>query len=418
MRNSKPGEIAVVDYCARTDGYGGRFPAQDLMKGKPMEYLSTTAALGHCTSVRRHLTTGVTSVSAGILALGLVAAPPDVRGTGPEVRQVQLAALVLSPPALLSALEKLISGQPQGAVPLTRVVDGGVADIPTAALRDRRTQMASGTTQLSTEAAMMSEQISTAAIVPPNPALLLNAFAMLLPVPLRVPFLVFVAIPLDFILVPLYHYIVLPIANAVNAVLGAVGVPALPAALGVVTAGVDETATLVPSLTSSQLATDFATVPTPTARQAGVAPARPLEKADSTEPVTPNDTEQVPLTEPASVNQQLSTDAAISTTDVTKTDAVDGAAAARGLEPVADESRSEPQQPTVRRATPGTLARGSLDVGERPRDLRHRGPRDDSTTRTAATGDGVSTAGSPSAASPAASSPTDSAPSGGDSEDS
>lgn len=407
----------MVDYCARSDEYEGRFPAQDIMEGKPMEYVSTTAALGHCPSVRRHLTTGVTLVSAGVLALGLVAAPPDVRGTGPEVRQVQLAALTLSPPALLSALEKLISGRPQGVVPLTRVTDGGVADIPTAALRDRRTQMASGTNQLSTEAAVMSEQISTAAIVPPNPALLLNAFAMLLPVPLRVPFLVFVAIPLDFILVPLYHYIVLPIANAVNAVLGAIGFSALPAALGPVTAGVDANATLVPSLTSDQLATDFATVSTPTARQAGVAPAGPREKADSTEPVAPADTEQVPLTEPSSVNKQSSTDAATSTRDVTETDAVDGAVAAPGLEPAADESRSEPQQPTARRAAPGTLARDSLDVGERPRDLRHRGPRDNSTTRTAATGDGVATAGSPSAASPAASSPTDSASSGSDSED-
>ena len=231
----------MVDYCARTDEDEGRFPAQDIMEGKPMEYESTTAALGHCPSIRRHLTTGVTLVSAGILALGLVTAPPDVRGAEPEVRQVQLAALTLSPPALLSALEKLISGRPQSVLPLTRVIDGGAADIPTATVRDRRTQMASGTTQLGTEAAIMSEQISTAAIVPPNPALLLNAFAMLLPVPLRVPFLVFVAIPLDFISVPMDDEIVLPIANTVNAVLGAIGFPALPAALGPVTASVDET---------------------------------------------------------------------------------------------------------------------------------------------------------------------------------
>jgi hypothetical protein len=60
-----------------------------------MGYASKSSATGHyapvssCPSVRHHLTAGVTVASAGILAVGLVAAPPDVHGARTEVRTLK-----------------------------------------------------------------------------------------------------------------------------------------------------------------------------------------------------------------------------------------------------------------------------------------------------------------------------------------
>ena len=116
-----------------------------------MGYASTSVASGHCLSVRRHLSAGITVASAGILALGLVAAPPGVRGAGTEVRQVQLAALALSPPALLGALEKFINNQAQTFVPAAKVFADGAADSPATLVK---TPTADETTPLTVDSAI------------------------------------------------------------------------------------------------------------------------------------------------------------------------------------------------------------------------------------------------------------------------
>jgi predicted alpha/beta hydrolase family esterase len=99
-----------------------------------MGYASESVASGHCPSIRRHVTAGVTVASAGILALGLVVAPPDVRDARTEVRQVQLTTFALSPPALLGALEKLIRTRADTVVPVAQVA-GSAADIPGAVVK-------------------------------------------------------------------------------------------------------------------------------------------------------------------------------------------------------------------------------------------------------------------------------------------
>src|SRR5258708_30292147 len=101
-----------------------------------MGYTTKSVASGHrarfssCPSVRCHLATGSALASAGILALGLVAAPPDSDGARTEVRAVQLAAWALPSAAHLGVLEKLISNRAQTVLPVTRVAVGGAADVP------------------------------------------------------------------------------------------------------------------------------------------------------------------------------------------------------------------------------------------------------------------------------------------------
>ena len=73
-----------------------------------MGYASTTVASGSC----RHLTAGVTVVSADILALSLVAVPPDVDVARNEIRAMRLAAHALPSAAYLDAVEEFISDRP------------------------------------------------------------------------------------------------------------------------------------------------------------------------------------------------------------------------------------------------------------------------------------------------------------------
>ena len=105
-----------------------------------MKNASTSVASGPCAralsrpSVRSHFITGGAVASAGILALGLVVAPPDVSVARTEVRAVRLAALTL-PSTVSSAavLEMFVRNQVQTNAPVTRVIpSGGAADIKTA----------------------------------------------------------------------------------------------------------------------------------------------------------------------------------------------------------------------------------------------------------------------------------------------
>jgi hypothetical protein len=89
-----------------------------------------------CPPVRSYLTAGGALAGAGILALGLVAAPPDSHGARTEVRAVQLAAFALPSAADWRALEEFISNQAQTVVPITQVAVGGAADIPGAGVNN------------------------------------------------------------------------------------------------------------------------------------------------------------------------------------------------------------------------------------------------------------------------------------------
>jgi hypothetical protein len=122
--------------------------------------------------------------------------------------------------------------------------------------------------------------------------------------------------------------------------------------------------------------------------------------------------------EPATGNEQLSTDTATPTKDLSETAKADeasaGSTAGGAPGPSANESAPEATKPSVRRATPRSVVRDSLGVGEQLRGLPHRGEGGHPTTETGAAGDGAATAGP---SSTAGNSSGDESP-GGDSDDS
>jgi hypothetical protein len=116
---------------------------------------------------------------------------------------------------------------------------------------------------------------------------------------------------------------------------------------------------------------------------------------------TQTDIEQVASTEPATGNEQRSTDRATSAKDVTETVEADEASA----------------KPAGRPATPRPMVRGSLGVGEQLSDLPHRGNGGRPTSWTTADGDGAATARPSSATVSSASSSSKGSSSRGDSAD-
>jgi hypothetical protein len=134
-----------------------------------MGYASTTVASGSC----RHLTAGVTVVSADILALSLVAVPPDVDVARNEIRAMRLAAHALPSAAYLDAVEKFIRNQAQTVVPITRAV-AGAADIPAAFVK---TSTAGAPTSFTSDSAIdpaTNTQKGEAATLEPTAALLVE----------------------------------------------------------------------------------------------------------------------------------------------------------------------------------------------------------------------------------------------------
>src|SRR5262245_40339288 len=107
-------------------------------------------------SVRRHLSAGVTVASAGIIVIGLVAAPPDIDGARTEVGGVRLAAFALPPAAPPGAIAaQFTNGQARAAVPLTQRLGSGSADINTAAV---------ATAQLEIDPAEKNQQVNNAVV--------------------------------------------------------------------------------------------------------------------------------------------------------------------------------------------------------------------------------------------------------------
>jgi hypothetical protein len=109
-----------------------------------MGYASKSTVSGHraklvsCPSVRSHLTRGVALASAGILAVSLVVAPPELDdATKPQVRTVQLASFTLPSAATLGALLQkiIIRSQAQPVVPVAGVAAGGAAEVSAADMK-------------------------------------------------------------------------------------------------------------------------------------------------------------------------------------------------------------------------------------------------------------------------------------------
>jgi hypothetical protein len=303
-----------------------------------------------------------------------VVAPPGVHRVGSEVRQVQLAALTLSPPALLGALEKFIRNQAQTVVPGTKVVAGGAADVPAAAVK---TATAGGTTPLTFDSAIdpaINSQVVN------NTALAATTTALSIPAPLLP------IIGTILLFGPLIVLVVLacpPCAlfNFLTFTIPSFFIPYAPlsAVAAASTATVDANATVAPSLTSDPLPQVDET-----------------RKADVAQPVTLIDkrirTEQVKSTEPGTESEPVSTDTATLTKDVTeaaKTDeASAGPTAVSNPKPSASTSTSEPTKPAERPATPRPVVRDSLKVGEQLSAPPHRGNGGHPATRAAAAGDG------------------------------
>jgi len=133
-----------------------------------MSYTSMSVATRSCPSVRRHLKSGVTVASAGILALGLVVVTPGFDGARTEVRAVELAARTLPTAAERwdAQLREFISNHTARVVADGGVADGSAAVVNTSTT-DGRAQL---TVESKTDPAIIGQSVEAAALVAPTAA--------------------------------------------------------------------------------------------------------------------------------------------------------------------------------------------------------------------------------------------------------
>jgi len=299
--------------------------------------------------------TSVTFASAGILALSLVAVPPDFDDAKTEVRAVQLASFALRPEVLSGApLQRFVSNQAETLLAVSPVVTSGGPSITTAVVRVQRPSDSAGEPQVNNQRADNAALAATPAA--PN----LNEIIAPL-ISIVGPIILFA--PLFIILIPVLP-VLLPgaalfwVQSAVQFVIDALSPPPAEETF---TASVEEKASL----------TNEPQVSGPVAATVAAKPAEGALVTETGKVDTQIRTEQVKSTEPATGNEQ------ISTTDV--------------IEPDKDvESPSKQAKPTLRQSL-RSVVRDSLKVGKQVRDLVRRGIGG---TRTIAGGDGVATAGS------------------------
>jgi hypothetical protein len=401
---------ATIPNAERDTYFGWPSFRQDIMEGTTMGYASTTVASGHCPSVRRHLNAGVTVASAGILALGLVAAPPGVRGLGTEVRQVQLAALALPPPALLGALEKFISHQAQTVLPGTKVVAVGAADIPAAVVK---TPTAGESTPSifdpAIDPAPNPQRVDAAALAPTTTALAISA-PLLAAIP--EPILAVVGIILLFGPIILLVILACPpcaLFNFLTFTIPSLFIPFAP--LSAVSAASIEIAPTDPTLANDPLLSDVSPAATAAEGSADPSPSANTRKV-VVSPDTPTRTEQVASPEPATGNELTSTDAATSAKDVKESVKAGEVSAGR-----TEASAPKPAKLVGRPESPRPVVRDSLGAGKQMLDQSQRGNGGRPTTQGPAN-DGAATTGTSSAASSsdASSSAGSSSPGGGSSD--
>jgi hypothetical protein len=350
---------------------------------------TTSVASGHCArdrvmhpSVFFHRTTGGAIASACIVALSLVAAPPDVNGARTEVREVKLAAFaVLSAAPLAETLEKFIRNQAQTVAPITNVAVGGAADIPAAVVK---TSASGVTTALPSEPAT-SPQKDAAALTATTTAFDVGAiFGPLINNAVVGPIVLFGAIAFGLLVILPVGWFVQTIYEVVASFLGLPLVLAVPATLA---STAEANVTTGPALTSDPILSDPARITTATAAPADGAPATGTAKGDGSIPLPSPDTEPATAKEPATGTQQMPTETATLTNDVTETVEV-------------EEVSTEPADSTGRSATPRLVEGGSMKVGEQLTDPTQPGNGDRPDTRTDAGGDPSATEGSPSTGSP------------------
>jgi hypothetical protein len=336
-----------------------------------MGFASTSVASGHCarvsscSSVRSHFTTGGVFASAGILALGLVAAPPHFDGARTEVRAMQLAALAFpSTSPSVVGLDGFVRNRVQTLMPV--VVRG--ADIATSLtfLRDTLpssflTNAIRATGESATDPTITVQQVDNAALaignlpaipanLPQNVRLLIENIRALIGVGVIIGFFVVLGV-VGFVVAGVER-----VASAIKDILGGFGLQT-PIASGTSTATVEPKGTVVPTMTGVPLSSNSARLTTAT--------LKPLDAIRTTEKA----------------------DVPASTRNATETSGVDdvstGPTAATRLEPSHSAWTSESMKPTAKLGTPRPVVRDLNAVSERVRDLLHRGVGSHSTTRTA-----------------------------------
>jgi hypothetical protein len=381
----------VVHYCAchtaseRRFNYEARHQVwwlsfrQNIAEGTMMGNTCISIASGHHarlmsrTSIRAYLTGGVAVASVGILAAGIVKAPPDLSGARTEISAVQVAALTLPSTSPSTAiLEKFVKNQAQTS-PLVRwVVQGGgsadvdtlVATAPLALVRVGQPTgsptQATRTTAESTIDPAIEGQLVNASASAVSPDLLLGNILAIIANP--------------FILV------VAPFAFAFIALI------VLAAFIQSTTANNAAFATAAP-LASDPLVSDSERVTTASDASADAELATVTGKADVSPQVTSNE----PATEP----KQMSTDTTTSTTVVTDAAKVDEASAEPEVGSVPESPDSDdasgPTNTAERAETPRPVVRDSFDASEQLPDRPDRGDAGGSTTESTVAGDEAAT---------------------------
>jgi len=338
-----------------------------------------SVATGSCPSVRRHLKSGVTVASAGILALGLVVVTPGFDGARTEVRAVELAARTLPTAAERwdAQLREFISNHTARVVADGGVADGSAAVVNTSTT-DGRAQL---TVESKTDPAIIGQSVEAAALVAPTAAvsildpilgivtpilgLLLNPGALLLFGPIIL--LVVLACPPCAV----FNFFTGIISSFL---VDLVPVPALAAA----TTAMVEGTTMDTRLTDQNVVSD---VPA-----ADTSPAPKSKKLDQSS------------TEGGTENEQTPTEPVKGVTETAAAQRASAQATVKDTESAADASHST--KPTDHPETPRPVKRDSLGA-DKTSDPSHRGnggraatagssSSDSSSTDGASTGGGLS----------------------------
>jgi hypothetical protein len=363
--------------------------------------------------VRSHLAAGGAVASAGILALSLVAAPPDSHGARTEARAVQLAVLALPSAVPSGAILEELFDKARTAIAATPVGAAGAADITTAAVTTSlasvrvvqptgsQPQAIRATTESAIDPAIDSQQVDSAALPETTTANVWDAT-----LPIVGPIILFGLL----ILVVVFVVLVCPpcaLFNVGYTLISGILFGDLVPILVDQALAVDEPSTPTAEalgVTTNSLLRNSTPATTATAGPADAEPATEGGKADDYPPVTPDDTPTQAERVTTTGTHQMSTEGARSTKDASETAKTDEAL---------------PAKPAGRPATPRPVVRDSLGVDDQLRDPSHRGNGGHLTTRTAAADEGAAaTAGPSEVASPSAgSSATDRDSSVGDSSD-
>ena len=293
---------------------------------------------------------------------------------------MQLAAFAL-PPAAHAAplLEKFIINQAKAVVPvIPTVVPGGAADVATAGVTTPVTL------DSALDPAINPQKLAAAPLAATTPAYDWTQDPILYPIiSFGFGVLVIVVPVLIAAVIAIPQWLFEVVREVVESVFG---LPAQPAVAGVSVATAEAKATTAPTLTSDPTLSHSAPVIPAKGGPADAAPTIETGKADVPSPVASK--------KPANGNEKTSRDTATWTADLTATANPEISTEPRKVDapkPSAGASPSESAKPYARSATPRSVVRGSLGVGEKSRDLPHARKGGEPTMHTAPTGDKAAT---------------------------